>query len=180
MHKDTIKLTSKGQLTLPKEYRDRLGLDKGCQLVIVLRGNALVLKKYCPVQPLDEQDPIWDMVGLFDAGSGPGVPEVQRETGGDGVPGKGSQRGGQGPRATAAVTTTATVTATAGSANVAPPATAGVAAVASTTTGTAGYDRRVEEQGNGCGVVPGKPAIRLRQHDTGRVRVKKVAVCGKF
>jgi len=62
----TVTLTSKGQLTLPKEYRDQLRLDKGSQLAVALKGDTLLLKKVYQTVPLAESDPIWDMLGMFD------------------------------------------------------------------------------------------------------------------
>ena len=66
MKYETVTLTSKGQLTLPKEYRDKLRLDKGSRLAVVLKGDNLLLKKVYKVTPLAESDPIWDMLGIFD------------------------------------------------------------------------------------------------------------------
>ncbi len=74
MRYQTVTLTSKGQLTLPKEYRDRLRLDKGSRLAVVLKGDSLLLKKVYDIAPLAESDPIWDMLGIFDdRGGGGGV-----------------------------------------------------------------------------------------------------------
>lgn len=66
MRYETVTLTSKGQLTLPKEYRDKLRLDKGSRLAVALKGDTLLLKKVYKVAPLAESDPIWDMLGMFD------------------------------------------------------------------------------------------------------------------
>jgi len=63
---ETVTLTSKGQLTLPKEYRDKLRLDKGSRLAVALKGDTLLLKKVYKVAPLAEADPIWDMLGMFE------------------------------------------------------------------------------------------------------------------
>lgn len=69
---ETVTLTSKGQLTLPKEYRDKLRLDKGSRLAVVLKGDALLLKKVYKLAPLADSDPIWDMLGMFDDRGGAG------------------------------------------------------------------------------------------------------------
>ncbi len=66
MQVELVKLTSKGQLTLPKEYRDKLRLDKGSHLSVSVKGDTLLLKKVYELTPLSENDPIWDMVGIFD------------------------------------------------------------------------------------------------------------------
>jgi AbrB family looped-hinge helix DNA binding protein len=36
--------TRKGQITIPKEIRDRLGVREGGKVVLVLRGDEIVLK----------------------------------------------------------------------------------------------------------------------------------------
>lgn len=75
---EVVTLTSKGQLTLPKQYRDKLRLDKGSQLAVALKGDTLLLKKVYPVCPLGEKDPIWDMVGVFEDSRGAaGVSEAR-------------------------------------------------------------------------------------------------------
>ncbi|AGL03560.1 AbrB/MazE/SpoVT family DNA-binding domain-containing protein [Desulfoscipio gibsoniae] len=66
MQAELVKLTSKGQLTLPKEYRDKLRLEKGSHLSVSVKGDTLMLKKVYEVAPLSENDPIWDMVGIFE------------------------------------------------------------------------------------------------------------------
>jgi len=37
-------MTRKGQVTIPKEVRDRLGLKRGTKVLFFLRGEELVLK----------------------------------------------------------------------------------------------------------------------------------------
>ncbi|WP_166512085.1 AbrB/MazE/SpoVT family DNA-binding domain-containing protein [Desulfallas thermosapovorans] len=66
MQAEMVKLTSKGQLTLPKEYRDKLRLDKGSNLAVTIKGDTLLLKKVYDIAPLSENDPVWDMVGIFE------------------------------------------------------------------------------------------------------------------
>ena len=39
----TTRLGEKGQLTIPKEYRDRLGLEPGAPIAVVRVGNGLML-----------------------------------------------------------------------------------------------------------------------------------------
>jgi transcriptional pleiotropic regulator of transition state genes len=68
MKSQMAKLTSKGQLTLPKSVRDKLNLDKGSYIAIYLEKDQLVMKKVNPKKPLDDADPIWDMVGVFHDG----------------------------------------------------------------------------------------------------------------
>jgi len=42
---ETIKLSSKGQLVIPKKFRDALNLEGGEYLTVELKGNQLVLRK---------------------------------------------------------------------------------------------------------------------------------------
>ena len=41
----TSKITSKGQITLPKEIRDKLGVHSGDTLVYEVEGNAVRVRK---------------------------------------------------------------------------------------------------------------------------------------
>lgn len=54
-------LTSKGQITLPAELRERLGLQKGDQVEFVLRDDGWVLK---PVRD-EKDDPFAQFVGIL-------------------------------------------------------------------------------------------------------------------
>lgn len=40
----TTKLSSKGQVVIPEEIRDRLGLEAGVRFVVVGQGDVVVLK----------------------------------------------------------------------------------------------------------------------------------------
>jgi transcriptional pleiotropic regulator of transition state genes len=60
---EVVKITSKGQMTLPKLIRDKLKLGQGSYLTVFLKGDEIVLKKInCP-EPLSDDDPIWAMIG---------------------------------------------------------------------------------------------------------------------
>lgn len=54
---ETSKITSKGQITIPKIYRQLLNLHTGETVIFTLQDGNLVLKKA-------ERDPIDQMVGL--------------------------------------------------------------------------------------------------------------------
>ena len=41
----TVTITSKGQIAIPKEVRDRLNLKAGTKLVIDVQGESLVMKR---------------------------------------------------------------------------------------------------------------------------------------
>ena len=47
----TSKITSKGQTTLPKEIRDKLGVHSGDTLVYEVEGNAVRVRKAEPFDP---------------------------------------------------------------------------------------------------------------------------------
>ncbi|HEY0087465.1 MAG TPA: AbrB/MazE/SpoVT family DNA-binding domain-containing protein [Candidatus Lokiarchaeia archaeon] len=40
-----ITVSEKGQITIPKEVRDRLGILKGDKIIIYLKDNDIILKK---------------------------------------------------------------------------------------------------------------------------------------
>ncbi|MBS3792015.1 AbrB/MazE/SpoVT family DNA-binding domain-containing protein [Candidatus Bipolaricaulota bacterium] len=42
---NTATLTSKGQITIPKEIREKLGLKKGDKLVLIERDGNVILRK---------------------------------------------------------------------------------------------------------------------------------------
>ena len=44
----TTKLSSKGQVVIPEEIRQRLGLREGAQFVVVGEGDVVILKSIAP------------------------------------------------------------------------------------------------------------------------------------
>ena len=40
----TTKMSSKGQVVIPEIIRERLGLENGCQFLVVGEGDAVILK----------------------------------------------------------------------------------------------------------------------------------------
>lgn len=52
----TTRLSSKGQVVIPEEIRQRLGLETGAQFVVVGEGDVVVLKAVQPpsMQQFDE------------------------------------------------------------------------------------------------------------------------------
>ena len=42
---DTVKLSSKGQVVIPKYLREKLGLHGGDNLIVVKKGDYLILRK---------------------------------------------------------------------------------------------------------------------------------------
>ena len=48
MKTSTTKMSSKGQVVIPEEIRQRLGLTPGTQFVVVGNGDVIVLKSLAP------------------------------------------------------------------------------------------------------------------------------------
>lgn len=51
MNSQLAKITSKGQLTLPKSVMEKLDLDKGSHIAIYLEKGQIVMKKVNPRKP---------------------------------------------------------------------------------------------------------------------------------
>lgn len=49
----TTKLSSRGQVVIPEEIRNRLGLETGAQFVVVGEGDVVVLKALKPPKMTD-------------------------------------------------------------------------------------------------------------------------------
>ena len=63
-----IKVTSKGQITLPIEIRTELGIDEGTYLEVSEHDREIRLRKLMPAKPLDAGDPIWTLLGAGRSG----------------------------------------------------------------------------------------------------------------
>ena len=68
MSRSLIKITTKGQVTIPVEYRRRLSVGEQDYLEATLRGEEIVLRKVERTQPLAGSDPIWELVGVGSSG----------------------------------------------------------------------------------------------------------------
>jgi transcriptional pleiotropic regulator of transition state genes len=64
-----VKVTSKGQVTIPREARKALGVDEHTYLEVRVTGDEVRFRKLVPTRPLAEDDPIWEMVGSASSGS---------------------------------------------------------------------------------------------------------------
>ena len=73
----TAKITSKGQITLPKEVRRRLGVGPGDQVEFVEENGKYVLKKIVKVSPFDAY------VGFLKGRSGTDTEQIIRELRGE-------------------------------------------------------------------------------------------------
>ena len=69
----TAKITSKGQITLPKEVRRRLGVGPGDQVEFVEENGKYVLKQIVKVSPFDAY------VGFLKGRSGTDTDQKLRE-----------------------------------------------------------------------------------------------------
>jgi transcriptional pleiotropic regulator of transition state genes len=62
------KVTAKGQVTIPVELRDALGIDEATYLEVSEEGNEIRMRKVVPARPLSGDDPIWNLVGAGESG----------------------------------------------------------------------------------------------------------------
>lgn len=62
-----IKVTSKGQITIPIELRTALGIDDGTYLEVTAHEREIRLRKLVPARPLGDDDPMWSLVGAGDS-----------------------------------------------------------------------------------------------------------------
>ncbi|MFQ6090012.1 MAG: AbrB/MazE/SpoVT family DNA-binding domain-containing protein [Candidatus Bipolaricaulia bacterium] len=53
---ETTRMSSKGQVVIPKRLRKALGLNAGDSLVVVLQGDRLILRKLTLEDILEESD----------------------------------------------------------------------------------------------------------------------------
>jgi transcriptional pleiotropic regulator of transition state genes len=58
-----VKVTSKGQVTIPIEARKRLGITDNTYLDVAVEGDTLRFRKRSSIKPLSEDDPIWEFIG---------------------------------------------------------------------------------------------------------------------
>ena len=53
---DTTKVSTKGQVVIPKRLREELGLHTGDSLMVVKKGNSLILRKLTLEDIAEETD----------------------------------------------------------------------------------------------------------------------------
>jgi transcriptional pleiotropic regulator of transition state genes len=58
-----VKVTEKGQITLPVDLRRKLGITKDDYLVVESEGEHLTLHKVSRAKALSAEDPIWGIIG---------------------------------------------------------------------------------------------------------------------
>lgn len=65
-----IKVTSKGQITIPIEIRTSLGIDDDTYLEVTEHEHEIRLRKLVRARPLGDEDPIWSLMGVGRSGGG--------------------------------------------------------------------------------------------------------------
>lgn len=73
----TAKITSKGQITLPKEVRRRLGIGPGDEVDFIEEDGVYVLKKRVKESPFDVY------VGFLKGRRGPDTDQIMRQLRGE-------------------------------------------------------------------------------------------------
>ena len=63
-----VKVTEKGQITLPVDLRRKLGITKDDYLVVEGEGEYLTLHKVSRAKALSAEDPIWKLIGQGSSG----------------------------------------------------------------------------------------------------------------
>ncbi|MDI6907936.1 MAG: AbrB/MazE/SpoVT family DNA-binding domain-containing protein [Thermoanaerobacterales bacterium] len=65
---EVVKVTAKGQMTLPASVRNLLGIKQGDHLAVYVHGDELVLRKLAPLRKASDKDAIFRLIGR---GEGP-------------------------------------------------------------------------------------------------------------
>jgi len=73
----TTKLSTRGQVVIPEEIRNRLGLEPGEQFVVIGEGDVVVLKTLKPPK-LEELKPLLDKVQEAAQAAGVTPEDVER------------------------------------------------------------------------------------------------------
>ncbi|MGZ9257193.1 MAG: AbrB/MazE/SpoVT family DNA-binding domain-containing protein [Candidatus Binatia bacterium] len=73
-----VKVTEKGQLTLPIELRRKLRINKDDYLSVEAEGEVLKLRKVRERRLLGSNDPIWAFVGKGSSGTKDGSADHDR------------------------------------------------------------------------------------------------------
>lgn len=68
LYNPLIRLTSKGQMTIPQKVREALGLKAGDYLSVLVDKEEIRLRKVQQIRPLSNDDPIWNIVGAGNSG----------------------------------------------------------------------------------------------------------------
>ena len=63
-----VKVTAKGQVTIPVEIRTALGIDQDTYLEVSEDDGGVRLRRIVSTAPLSEGDPIWSLLGRAASG----------------------------------------------------------------------------------------------------------------
>lgn len=63
-----VKVTSKGQVTIPVEIRSALGIGEDSYLEVVEDAGEVRLRRIASIAPLSKTDPIWELLGTGASG----------------------------------------------------------------------------------------------------------------
>jgi AbrB family looped-hinge helix DNA binding protein len=73
-----VKVTEKGQVTLPIDLRRKLRISKDDYLLVEAEGNVLKVRKLAEKNLLASDDPIWEFVGRSASGEKDGSAQHDR------------------------------------------------------------------------------------------------------
>jgi AbrB family looped-hinge helix DNA binding protein len=66
----SVKVSSKGKITIPVEIRTSLGIDEHSYLEVLKVGEEIRLRKLVRARALGSDDPIWGLIGAAASGDG--------------------------------------------------------------------------------------------------------------
>lgn len=68
MRNELMRISAKGQLTIPVYMRKKLNIREGDYLQVQMGEDEIRIKKIKPLQPLSAEDPIWQLIGAGASG----------------------------------------------------------------------------------------------------------------
>lgn len=68
MASDIVRVTSKGQMTIPVSVRRTLGIAAGDVLIVTVDGSEIRMRRVEMTRPLSDGDPIWRLIGIAESG----------------------------------------------------------------------------------------------------------------
>ncbi|NLY75494.1 MAG: AbrB/MazE/SpoVT family DNA-binding domain-containing protein [Firmicutes bacterium] len=68
MNTEIMRVSAKGQFTIPVSVRKKFNIREGDYLQIWIENDEIRVKKVEPIQPLSPEDPIWKLIGAGESG----------------------------------------------------------------------------------------------------------------
>ncbi len=65
---EIMRVSAKGQLTIPISIRKKMNIREGDYFHILADNGQIRLMKVEPIKPLSDEDPVWKMVGKAESG----------------------------------------------------------------------------------------------------------------